>query len=140
VTARAATPRTSLIRLRRRVFAPVHDLNVGLWATREVRRMRGALAREGIRVSIRRPPRRMSRNSGRVVLVAARLARASCLERSLLRQAWLRGRGTERDVVIGVRRAEEFEAHAWLDGDPDAKGYTEMHRIPSRSGDTVHSG
>lgn len=115
------------------MFAPVHDLRVGLWATRELRRLRSALARDGVRASVSRPPGRLSRNSGRVVMLAARLARASCLERSLLRQAWLRGRGKERDVVIGVRSVGEFEAHAWLDGDPDGAGYAEIHRIRTES-------
>jgi Transglutaminase-like superfamily len=132
VTAPDERRRGDLIRLRRRVFAPVHDVRVAVWVTRELRRLREALARDGVRVSVRRPPRRMSRNSGRVVLFAARLGRASCLERSLLRQAWLRGRGTERDVVIGVRSAGKFEAHAWIDGDPDAVEYAEIHRIQSK--------
>jgi hypothetical protein len=96
-----------------------------------VRRLRGALARDGIHVPVRTPPRRMSRNSGRVVVFAARLTRASCLERSLLRQARLRGRGTLCDVVIGVRSKDEFAAHAWLEGDPDSLDYTEIHRIPA---------
>jgi Transglutaminase-like superfamily len=121
--------RARLIRARRRIFAPVHDLRMGLWATLEARRLRRVLAREGIRVAVRRPPRRMSRNAGRVVVLASRLARASCLERSLLRQAWLRVRGTERDVVIGVRSTGEFEAHAWVEGDPDGVDYAEIHRI-----------
>jgi transglutaminase superfamily protein len=132
VTAPAESRRRDLIRLRRRLFAPVHDVRIAVWATRELRRLRGALARDGVRVRVSRPPRRMSRNSGRVVLFAARLGRASCLERSLLRQAWLRGRGRDLDVVIGVRSAEEFEAHAWIDGDPDGVDYAEIHRIPSR--------
>lgn len=127
------TRRARLIKLRRRIFAPVHDLSVGLWATREVRRLHGSLARDGVRASVGRPPRRMSRNSGQVVLLAARLARASCLERSLVRQAWLRGRGTIRDVVIGVRSTGRFEAHAWVDGDPDSVDYTEIHRIGAHS-------
>ena len=65
------------------------------------------------------------------MMLAARLGRATCLERSLLRQAWLRGRGTMRDVVIGVRSEGQFEAHAWLEGDPDGEGYVEIHRISS---------
>jgi Transglutaminase-like superfamily len=64
-------------------------------------------------------------------MLIARLGRASCLERSLLRQAWLRERGARRDVVIGVRRENEFMAHAWLDGDRDGFEYTEMLRIPA---------
>ena len=124
-----------LVRLRRRAFGPVHDVMAGAWAARELRRLRGALARDGVRASVNRPPRRVSRNSGRVVMLAARVARASCLERSLLRQAWLRGRGTMRDVVIGVRSEDKFEAHAWLDGDPDGVDFVEIHRIRS---DSIH--
>jgi Transglutaminase-like superfamily len=133
VTAAAEARRARLIRVRRRILAPVHDVRVGLWATREVRRLRRVLADDGIRVAVRRPPSRMSRNAGRVVVLASRLARASCLERSLLRQAWLRARGTDRDVVIGVRSQGEFEAHAWLDGDPDGAEYAEIHRIRANS-------
>jgi hypothetical protein len=118
------------------MFAPLHDLRTGVWATRELLRLRASLPTEGVRVSVRRPPRRMSRNSGRVVMAAARVTRASCLERSLVRQAWLRGRGTDRDVVIGVRSADEFEAHAWIDGDPDGVDYAEIHRIRPSISDT----
>ncbi len=66
-------------------------------------------------------------------MFAARVGNASCLERSLLRQAWLRGRGTVRDVVIGVRSKDGFEAHAWLDGDADGADYAEIHRISPES-------
>lgn len=66
-------------------------------------------------------------------MLAARLGGATCLERSLLRQAWLKGRGTMRDVVIGVRSEHEFEAHAWVDGDPDSVDYVEIHRIRADS-------
>jgi hypothetical protein len=134
VTAAFAGRRAGLVRLRRRVFAPVHDVNAGVWAARELRRLRRALARNGLGVSVGRPPRRVSANSGRVVMLAARVTRATCLERSLMRQAWLRGRGTMRDVVIGVRSEDDFEAHAWLDGDPDGVDYVEIHRIHSESG------
>jgi hypothetical protein len=94
------------------------------------------LARDGIRVTVREPPRRVSRKSGQVVILAVRVTRASCLERSLLRQAWLRGRGTMRDVVIGVRSEDKFEAHAWLEGDPDSTGFVEIHRIRSDSSES----
>ena len=120
-----------LIALRRRAFAPAHTLIAGLWAIKELRHLRSTLARDGVRASVGRPPRRVSRRSGRVVMFAARVGNATCLERSLLRQAWLRGRGTMRDVVIGVRSEDEFEAHAWLDGDPDGAEYVEIHRIRS---------
>lgn len=131
MTAAPDARRARRVRLRRRAFAPLHDLRSGLWAAREVRRLRAALARDGIEVPVSRPPRRVSRRSGRAVMFAARAARATCLERSLVRQAWLRGRGTMRDVVIGVRSDDQFEAHAWLDGDPDAVNYVEIHRLHS---------
>jgi hypothetical protein len=38
-----------------------------------------------------------------------------------------------RDVVIGVRSEDKFEAHAWLDGDPDGVDFVEIHRIRSAS-------
>jgi Transglutaminase-like superfamily len=133
VTGVSERPRSRLVRLRRRALAPVHTVNAGLWAARELRHLRTTLARDGVRSTVRRPPRRVSRRSGRVVMFAARVGNATCLERSLLRQAWLRGRGTLRDVVIGIRSQDEFEAHAWLDGDPDGADYVEIHRIRSES-------
>lgn len=136
MTAAVGRGRSRLVKLRRRALGPVHDLRAGVWAARELRRLRAALARDGIRVTVREPPRRVSRKSGQVVMLAVRVTRASCLERSLLRQAWLRGRGTMRDVVIGVRSEDKFEAHAWLEGDPDSMGYVEIHRIRSDSSES----
>jgi hypothetical protein len=60
------------------------------------------------------------------------MGRASCLERSLLRQAWLDARGYPLDVVIGVKRGKTVEAHAWVDGDPNAADWIEIHRIAPR--------
>lgn len=65
------------------------------------------------------------------MLHIARIGRATCLERSLLRQAWLLRVGVVRDVVIGVRRNDELVVHAWLSGDPDESDYLELHRISS---------
>jgi hypothetical protein len=47
-----------------------------------------------------------------------RLMRATCLQRSIVEQAWRADHGDSRDVVIGVRRVNgEFAAHAWVEGD-----------------------
>jgi hypothetical protein len=57
---------------------------------------------------------------------------ATCLERSLLLQSWYAAQGVERDVIIGVTaRADGFQAHAWLDGEPDEEGtpFHELHRL-----------
>jgi hypothetical protein len=60
------------------------------------------------------------------------LRRASCLEEALVRQAWLSGRGTPRDIVIGVTAPSDgFRAHAWLEGDAVGGGYVEMFRQPA---------
>jgi hypothetical protein len=59
----------------------------------------------------------------------------TCLVRALVTQEWLVTRGLERDVVIGVGSPQEFEAHAWVDGEPlrGSDGvYTELMRLPAR--------
>ena len=81
MTAAVGRRRSRLVTLRRRALGPVHDLRAGVWAARELRRLRGALARDGVRVTVREPPRRVSRKSGQVVVLAARVTGASCLER-----------------------------------------------------------
>ena len=121
--------RGRVVRVRRRILGPVHDLRTALWTWRELRRLRAELSLRGTDAVVRQPPRRISRRSGRVMLRTAQLGRANCLERSLLRQAWLRERGTVHEVVIGVQGAPDFAAHAWLAGDPDAAEFQELHRF-----------
>lgn len=77
------------------------------------------------------PPPRLPAAAVRVVLAVLRVRGATCLERSLLLQAWFAARGQRRDVVIGVRRDESVLAHAWLDGLEDGAGYVELHRLPA---------
>ncbi len=40
--------------------------------------------------------------------------RADCLVQALAAQRWLERAGVASDICIGVRRLDEFEAHAWL--------------------------
>jgi hypothetical protein len=50
-------------------------------------------------------------------------------------QAWRAGHGAAPDVVIGVRgTGAAFEAHAWLDGEPDPQSseFLEIARVPPR--------
>lgn len=56
--------------------------------------------------------------------------RGSCLERSLVRQEWLRVHGRDVDVVIGVQGPADFAAHAWLDGEEahSAEEFVEIRR------------
>lgn len=53
---------------------------------------------------------------GRAVASAARHARASCLERSLLLWYLLRRQGVAAELRIGVRKAgSALQAHAWIE-------------------------
>jgi transglutaminase superfamily protein len=66
--------------------------------------------------------------------LALRLARASCLERSLVLQGMLAARGERHTLLIGVARpGSGLEAHAWLAGyDPSRAGasYSVLARVP----------
>ena len=42
----------------------------------------------------------------------------TCLVNSIVMQAWEAAHGKHRDLVIGTTGPEDFEAHAWLEGDP----------------------
>lgn len=49
----------------------------------------------------------------------------TCLEQATIRQAWHAAQGSYRDLVIGVTAPSlEFQAHAWLDGDPPCHSET----------------
>jgi hypothetical protein len=84
------------------------------------------------------PPshRRRCRTSRRCRRVRGVLrgARATCLERALLLQAWYLAQGEKRDLVIGVTAPSQgFAAHAWLDGDAPCHGdrFHELTRRPA---------
>jgi hypothetical protein len=101
------------------------------WSVRQLRDVRRRLQTEGTRTRIQVPDHLGPR--GRWGVRAALLVtRPTCLERSLLVQAWLGVHTTAPDVVIGVRkRSGKIEAHAWLDGrdplfDPS---YEELTRL-----------
>lgn len=70
-----------------------------------------------------------------------RWRRATCLERSLVVQAWLLASGEPHDLVIGVRRLHgRVIAHAWLDHE-DSRGFSELLRLePSRAAIRIPSG
>jgi hypothetical protein len=71
----------------------------------------------------------------RGVEATLRVARAKCLVRAIVLQAWLLAHGDERDLVIGVTRpGDSFAAHAWLDGDEQCHPtpFHELTRHPAR--------
>ena len=106
-------------------------LRAALWTVRALLQARRRLRRglDGRRVP---PPPRLPRSAGRRVRGVLRRWPATCLERALVLQRWEAAHGSPRPVVIGVRGpAEEFQAHAWLEGEPDpvAAEYHELTRL-----------
>ncbi len=101
------------------------------WALSEHRHLRRRLPKGWTEAPVAPPPRRLPAGAARVVLAVLRVRGATCLERSLVLQAWLVACGEPRDVVIGVRCAESLLAHAWVDGLEDGDGYVELHRLPA---------
>lgn len=100
------------------------------WTVVQHRRLQRTLPAGGMGAPVAAPPR-LPRGAGRVVVAVLRVRGATCLERSLVLQAWLAARGERRDVVIGVRRADAVLAHAWIDGLEDGTRYVELHRLPA---------
>jgi hypothetical protein len=110
---------------------PVVRLVTAAWTAWALAVTRRRLRRGGIeRVRVPRPPLLPARATSVVDRVLRRLG-ATCLERSLVRQSWLAAHGTRADVVIGVTGLADFDAHAWLEGEPDslAPAYHELKRI-----------
>ena len=108
-------------------------LHTLIWAVRARRTARRQLRTGGL-AAVRLPPSPKTAAVWpwpRTLTLALRVLRASCLERSLVRQAWLADRGRPSDVIIGARAPREgFAAHAWLDfeGESEADGYVEVAR------------
>ena len=117
----------------RRVDLPA--LRAAFWAERALRSARRTLRRRGVD-GIRLPaPPTLPADAGRGVnALLRRRASSTCLERALVRQRWLAAQGSPRDVVIAVQSPDDaFQAHAWVDGDPDAQApaFHELLRLPA---------
>jgi hypothetical protein len=106
-------------------------LRAAWWTARSLRRARRQLRRRPFtEVTVPAPPSLPDR-AGRGVHAVLRRASGTCLERALVLQCWLAAHGSSRDVVIGVTSpAGDFVAHAWLEGEDDARGYAELTRLP----------
>lgn len=108
---------------------PLQAARTAAWTLLALRRTRSALAGAGQPTTLPTPPKAPSAHP--VVLRVLGLGRARCLSRSAVRQAWLAGQGDPRDLIIGVTAPSTgFRAHAWLDGDRDGAGFTELSRSP----------
>jgi hypothetical protein len=93
------------------------------WSLLALRRLRREIVASGLEVQVYPPPTLPS-SATRGVEPALRLARATCLERSLIVQRWLLSQGRRHDVLVGVAGgSKSMEAHAWVDSyDPDDQG------------------
>lgn len=109
-------------------------LRAALWAWLSARHARGVV-RQGVPQpgSVPPPPPLPAEARGAVASVLRRM-HATCLVEALVLQAWDAAHGRPRDVVIGVTGAKDFQAHAWLDGDPatSTTRFTELVRVPAR--------
>ena len=116
---------------RRLVLLGPRSLATSGWALVQLRRVRGALAAGSLAsVVVSVPPRVLPGRARRAAVVALRLGRATCLQRSLILQAWDRAHGRDRAVVIGVTApGDGFRAHAWLDGDHGCDGGHGFHEL-----------
>ncbi len=102
------------------------------WALIATRSVRRGLRDNGLATSPLKAPRLWGHADSGVQGVLHRLS-PTCLERALVKQAWLAAHGRLIDVVIGVPRAgfAASSAHAWLDGATSAQiaDYIEVQRI-----------
>jgi hypothetical protein len=118
--------------VRRRVDIPT--LRAALWAQRALVQVRYGLRRKGVgKVRVASPPA-LPPSARRGVLSVLRRRSHTCLERALLLQRWEAAQGRSIEVIIGVKGSSaEFNAHAWLEGDPDNDdgSFRELLRLPA---------
>jgi hypothetical protein len=70
-------------------------------------------------------------NTARLVEMAARLTRSSCLPRSLITWRLVRRQGLDCELRIGVRkRGDRIQAHAWVEMDGRSLGREEPSFVP----------
>ena len=107
------------------------NLRAFRWAVQQLGDVKRRLPTEGTSTRIQ-VPTGLGPRGWRGVRTAVLVTRPTCLELSLLLQAWLGVYSPAPDVVIGVRKQSgKIEAHAWLDGrDPGFDdSYEELTRL-----------
>jgi hypothetical protein len=95
-------------------------LRAAWWAWRAARRANRQLREGGLKnLAVPAPPD-LPGEAEHGVRAALRRGSYTCLVQAAVRQTWEAAHGRPRDLVIGVNSpSESFQAHAWLDGDPD---------------------
>jgi hypothetical protein len=98
------------------------NLRAAWWAVRTARRTRRLLTASGLDAALAPPPPpSLPARAERGVQGGLRRRGESCLVNAIVLQAWEAAHGRRRDLVIGTTGAEDFRAHAWLDGGPELK-------------------
>jgi Uncharacterised nucleotidyltransferase/Transglutaminase-like superfamily len=111
-----------------------HSLRAAVWTLRALRDARRAIDEAGLADGDLPPVPALPPRAGSGVDAVLRRTRATCMVKASVRQAWLAAQGDPRDLVIGVTApADGFQAHAWLDGDPESTSgeYSEIARRPA---------
>ena len=115
--------------------ADLPSLRAALWTRRSLRIARRRLQTQPVEEVVLAPPPQLPPAAERGLWAVLRRTDPTCLERAVVLQTWRSRYGDARDVVIGVRgTGDAFEAHAWLDGEPDAQAaeFLEIARVPPR--------
>ncbi len=103
------------------------------WSLKAIRQARRQLE-NGLDALRLEPPPKLPPAAERGVRAPFRLWGQTCLVHAAVLQEWFASQGLHRDIVIGVTAPNsDFQAHAWLDGDPPdhSEGYEELLRRPS---------
>lgn len=109
------------------------NVRAAVWALRAARRVRRGLRRGGLDTALALPsPPPLPAGAERGVRAALARLGHTCLVESIVLQKWFAAQGDRRDLIVGVKRpSEEFEAHAWLEGEP-SHGDGPFHEILRR--------
>jgi hypothetical protein len=106
-----------------------------VWAGLAVHRARRQLRQRSLSELSVDPPLGLPPTADAGVHAVLRRLPSTCLERAVVLQCWRIAQGDPREIVIGVLHdADEFKAHAWVDGegDPLAPAYHELLRVPAQ--------
>jgi transglutaminase superfamily protein len=106
-----------------------------VWAGRAVRQTRRQLRERSLSELSVDPPLGLPPTADAGVHAVLRRLPSTCLERAVVLQRWRIAQGDPREIVIGVMRdADEFKAHAWVDGEGDAlaPAFQELLRVPAQ--------
>ena len=108
------------------------NLRAAWWAMRSARRTRRLLRSDGLDAALAPPPPpQLPDDASRGVRAVMRRRGDTCLVQSIVLQSWEAAHGRRRDLIVGVTGTDDFEAHAWLEGEiVERTDFTELLRRP----------